>query len=564
MTSLHQFDVVSFVSEKFAKAGIRVAEITVRDYPEESIVVVRVGEADFQGAIPLANAIDGQLSDRGFHGFVTIKKAAAPSRTALFQARINSLSDDRVTSLVHLLTARSRTTEMQPSLSYIPDVKNNIASATSSRHHLIFGRRGSGKTALLAETKRLVEADGALTIWLNIQTYRHESAGRIFLMVAQKVCELIQGRYRGSRQSPMVVRTANAVYDQIQAELASSTLDTTLLHRMIPRMQALIRRFVETEENSLYIFLDDFYYLDKREQPQLLDMVHGCVRDCDAWLKIATIQHLTRWFDPRRNLGLQSGHDAAHIDLDITLQDPRAAKVFLEKVLLSYAQHSGIVAISHVFSQSGALDRLVLASGAVPRDYLTLCSSSIQQAQRRPNAKFVGVQDVNKAAGDVKQKKLDELEDDATSAEGESQDALHALQVVRRFCIDNRSWTYFRVDIREKETRMEDYGRLQLLTDLRLVHLIDPGVSEEHRAGHRSEVYMLDLSQYAEHRLKRKLSVLDFVDGHFVLKRTGTHIRPRIGDTANKRLNLLRRAPLLPLERLTVSPASDGPFRRRR
>lgn len=118
---------------------------------------------------------------------------------------------------------------MQPSLSYVPDVKNNIALATSPRHHLIFGRRGSGKTALLAETKRLVEADGAVTIWLNIHTYRHESAGRIFLAVAQKVCELVQTHNRGSRQMPRVLLTANALYDQIQTELASDQPDRTVI-----------------------------------------------------------------------------------------------------------------------------------------------------------------------------------------------------------------------------------------------------------------------------------------------------------------------------------------------
>jgi hypothetical protein len=554
MSATNQFDAKFFVSQSFAKSGIRIADVCVRDYPEESIVVVRVDEPDMEAAISLANNLDEQLSDRGFRGFVTVKTTKAAARAALRGGRVTSLSDERVSSLVDLLTARSRTTEMQPSLSYVPDVKNNIASATSPRHHLVFGRRGSGKTALLAETKRLVEAGGAATIWLNIHTYRHESAARVFLMVAQRICELVQAHNRTSRQVPRALLPANTLYDRIQAELGAPQPDTTALRRMIPQMQTLIRRYIETTGVSLYIFLDDFHYLDKRQQPQLLDMVHGCVRDCDVWLKVASIQHLTRWFDPRRNLGLQSGHDAAHIDLDITLQNPTPAKVFLEKVLLSYAQHCGIAAISHVFSQSGALDRLVLACGAVPRDYLTLCSSSIRQAQLRQNAKFVGVQDVNKAAGDIKQKKLDELEDDAASAAGESQDALQALQVVRRFCIDERSWTYFRVDVREKETKIEQYSRLQVLTDLRLIHLIDPGVSEEHRAGHRSEVYMLDLSQFAEHRLKRKLSVLDFVDGHFVLKRTGTTITPKIGDTANKRLNLLRRAPLLPLDRL-VAPS---------
>jgi hypothetical protein len=198
----------------------------------------------------------------------------------------------------------------------------------------------------------------------------------------------------------------------------------------------------------------------------------------------------------------------------------------------------------------GALDRLVLASGAVPRDYLLLCASSIQRAQQRENAKQVGVEDVNRAAGDAKQLKIDELEEDAASAGGESTQIATALNSVRAFCIDSRCWTYFRVDFRDKESRQPEYRLLEGLMNLRLVHLIEPSLSDEHQAGVRAEVFMLDLSQFAGQRLKRKLHVLDLRDGGWVLKVTGTTQLPRKGDTPNKRLSILRRAPLLKLEDL--------------
>jgi hypothetical protein len=200
---------------------------------------------------------------------------------------------------------------------------------------------------------------------------------------------------------------------------------------------------------------------------------------------------------------------------------------------------------------NGALDRLLLASGAVPRDYLTLCGRATQVAQQRENAKQVGVQDVNKAAGDAKQKKLDELEDDAASAREQSQRILAALQVVRSFCIDIRNWTYFRVDFRDKERCGQNYKLLESLMDLRLIHLVEASLSDEHHAGHRAEVYMLDLSQYAGQRFKRKLHVLDFHGGHFVLKSTGTNRPAVVGNTANRRLSLLRRAPLFELSKLS-------------
>jgi hypothetical protein len=131
-------------------------------------------------------------------------------------------------------------------------------------------------------------------------------------------------------------------------------------------------------------------------------------------MKIASIRHLTRWFQSSPPLGLETTHDAEHLNLDVTLQEPRRAKDFLESILTQYAQRVGVSALNRLF-HGKALDRLVLASGAVPRDYLLLASGAISKAQGRVNAKLVGVQDVNQAAGDAAQVKLQELEEDMAS-----------------------------------------------------------------------------------------------------------------------------------------------------
>ena len=55
---------------------------------------------------------------------------------------------------------------------------------------------------------------------------------------------------------------------------------------------------------------------------------------------------------------------------------PAHAKQFLEKMLSTYAEKVGIRSLSNILSAE-ALDRLVLASGAVQRDYLVLCADSL-------------------------------------------------------------------------------------------------------------------------------------------------------------------------------------------
>jgi hypothetical protein len=254
-------------------------------------------------------------------------------------------------------------------------------------------------------------------------------------------------------------------------------------------------------------------------------------------------------------VGLQTTHDADHIDLDVSLEDPVRAKAFLEEVLHKYASAVGIRALSALFQQA-ALNRLVLASGAVPRDFLVLSAASVTRARSRPNAKLVGVQDVNRAAGDAAQVKIRELEDDFASDEASAGTTLAGLDVVRAFCLEQKRWTYFRVDFKDKEHLKDEYEIITNLLDARLVHLVSAGVSETHRAGERSEVFMLDLSQFSGQRLRKHIRVLDIVGGHIVSRATGEGGQPQVGDSARRLVTIFRRAPLLRLGELT--PVAHG------
>ena len=137
MTTVDAFDAKAFVSRRMSDALVRVEGVEVRQYPEESIVVVRVAKDDFERAIGLANDVDRELASRGFAGFVTIKSSQSAGGPARAPGQAGGLRGQRVVQFVNVLTARSRTSEIQPSLSYVPDAQNNIATATTPRHHLI-------------------------------------------------------------------------------------------------------------------------------------------------------------------------------------------------------------------------------------------------------------------------------------------------------------------------------------------------------------------------------------------------------------------------------------------
>lgn len=545
-------DADDLIKDRFSEAGVEVTSIERREYPDETIFVVYVDESYFAVAADLGNSIDLELERSGVRGFVTVRKAEAAATSETERVK-KGVGDPRVNQMTNLITARSRTSEVQPSLSYIPDAANNLLTAVAPRHQLIFGRRGAGKTALMVEANRAIQAEGYISVWINLQTLRHESSSRAFLLICQSVCDRILTFYSRTMRAPHVLVSATALRDELEKLTSLRTLPETDALSLIPRMQHLIRRFLDTSSTQLYIFLDELHYLPRVEQPRLLDMLHGSIRDCNAWLKIAGIRHLSRWFQTSPPLGLQTGHDADHIDLDITLEDPLKAKKFLEQVLRSYTKHVGVSSLGNIFSPE-SLDRLVIASGAVPRDYLVLSAQAVSRAQRREKARLVGVQDVNKVAGDAAKVKIAELEDDAASAKGTTQTIVDALQRVRSFCIDERSYTYFRIDFRDKENSVAEYSVMQDLMDMRLIHMVDASLSDERQAGRRSEVYMLDLSQFSGQRLKRRLKVLDFESGRLVLKETGTSTEAKVAGTPKQRLGLLRRGPLFELKNLRTVP----------
>jgi len=532
----------------FDAQGVEVIQFAERSYPQEIHHIAYVRNTDLRRALEIASEPALPEHD-GISEFLIIR-AAPEGMVAAFlgssqQGPVRGVHDERCSALISLVSARSRVSNAQPSLSYVPDARANLAAVTAARHQLIFGRRGAGKTALLVEARQRLEDRGSLTSWANIQTYRRESPQRVVLYVLSEMLDAVLASRAVDGKSNVATAVA-ALSTRVQALLDAEKTTEAQVHGLIPRAQQALRNYLSAAGRPLYVFLDDLYYLPRADQPEVLDSLHGMTRDADVWLKIASIRHLTRWWQASPPVGLQSGQDAELIELDITLQEPAQAKGFLEGVLLAFAQSVGIPSLSRIF-RAEALDRLVIASGAVPRDYLVLASSAIARAQRRPNARLVGVQEINQAAGDAAQSKLQELEEDMASNAGIAETTVSALKAVRMFCLEQEAYTYFLVGFRDRENRPADYTLLTDLMDVRLIHLVDSGVSDAHQAGHRSEAFMLDLSQYSGARLKQKVRVLDFADGHFISRETRSAKPARQARTAREFVAMLRVAPTLEL-----------------
>ncbi len=550
MTTPSSLSPAELISSELSSAGIAVSDIQVRDYPGEKNYIVFVTEADLGRAAQYSAELESRISSSETQAFVIVRASPELSNKVSKSTAVKSLTDGRIPELIALVSARSRVSAAEPSLVYVPNARASLSAVTAARHHLIFGRRGAGKTALLVEAKRNAEASGAITAWVNIQTLRREQLPRVLLYTFSKVLEAVVSDAGSLQPSHPANISLSRNYTNVLELLDKSKNTEEEVIPLVPRIHAAIQRYLELTGKTTYVFLDDFYYLPRADQPIILDMLHGITRDTKLWLKVASIKHLTRSWISSPPTGLQTGQDAEVIDLDVTLQDPRQASEFLEQVLAEYARTVGILSLSQIFAHT-ALDRLVLASGAVPRDYMVLAASALTRAQQRPGARQVGVQEVNQAAGDAAAEKTNELEDDMASNPGSAEKTLKTLKVVREFCLDQETYTYFLVSFRDKENHPIWYSLLTDLMDVRLIHLLDEGVSDAHSAGHRFEAFMLDLSQYSGARLKQRIHVLDFVNGHYVARQTRGKESTRIGATSRQLTAILRNAPRLKLDLLS-------------
>src|SRR5262249_22031504 len=142
--TIQSMEIAEQVRQLFVDRGVEPVTTTARVFPEETVVIVEVRENDADAAISLASSVETFLPPD--HLVVVRRSSDAETDD---RSSIRTVNDTKVSRLIELLNERSRTSEQQPSLHYIKDAAENLRVAVTKRHHVVFGRRGVGKTALL-------------------------------------------------------------------------------------------------------------------------------------------------------------------------------------------------------------------------------------------------------------------------------------------------------------------------------------------------------------------------------------------------------------------------------
>jgi hypothetical protein len=461
-----------------------------------------------------------------------------------------------------------------------------LARATSKQHHIVFGRRGSGKSSLLRKTAADLTVDRRPVAFVDLETFKGHTYPDVLISVLLSTLKAFATWLDDTATTPaskvkfwekvfgtgpkraafnkvataavrkdlggLITDLENQLHEadamQMQqkkahggevtnevggsfevkvhglgggatassAEKATTSTETTstyvhqkveYLHQHIMQYRDLFQKLSKLSDGPSFLILDDLYHIRKVDQPRVVDYFHRIAKGSNVWLKIGTIKHRSVWYvhgDPP--IGMKENDDVKEINLDVSLEEFETLRKFLHSVLDDLTKEAGL-RTSDVIKRA-SIERLIIASGGVARDFVGILSKAISKARNRLSSdvrrSHVGTEDVNNGTGDYFPSKQAELKRDSAD---ESDYLEAAFSHLRDFCLNDAKSNVFLVDQKLEGPRRDAINQL---VDLRLVHPVKSRVTLKTQSqGRLFEAYMLDLSQYSASRKVRGIRLVD-------------------------------------------------------
>ena len=161
---------------------------------------------------------------------------------------------------------------------------------------------------------------------MNLQPFRWVDIGTTkSASIVQRILDTIEIYFQDHDRAPSSSRTLVSLNQTLTSRLASGSRPSCA--RCCRRSNACCNASQDPQGHaSTYSSMTSTSFQGCRRSNSLICYTPASgIRD--VWLKVATIRNLSRWFDPSTQTGLQIGHDADALDLDVTLQDPARAKL---------------------------------------------------------------------------------------------------------------------------------------------------------------------------------------------------------------------------------------------
>lgn len=478
-------DVVSLFAKRLSSVKF---DYHLKDRPDGEFVVFEV--ANITGRFySIVNDINSALDDEHlFKDRVFIQERSKKPSNIFEMPEMMLLKKE----LTQSLTVHRNTFKQDFFSRYIPSVSNSEDDIVSRANFVVYGRRGAGKSSLLAYAMHTAEKEALPFVWIAMQTY----SGRSDI---QAVFSVLSEIFREIKPFSNNIESVNE-FEKLVVTLSEEDSDKGLgskLDRLIPRARSILAD-VASYDAPLTVFVDDIHLLDEALQPKLLGVLYSLARDNSVYIKVSGIEPLTRTWDGASSIGMQSPHDIQVIRLDHNLTMPHLSRDHIKQILEGHAKYCGFPSISYMVDDK-AISRLVLSAAAVPRDALSLFSQAIIKSSVRKQ-KTVSITSINSAASESIEDKFRDLE---LGVNYDKSEIANLLEKVKKFCLEEKKITAFLVRI---DNSSPGYALVLKLAALRFAHVLHEGITPE-AAGKRYIALMLDFGFYVGIRTARSLKM---------------------------------------------------------
>jgi hypothetical protein len=474
------------------------------------------------------------------------------------------------------------------------DAGNMLSDAIARQNHVIFGRRGCGKTLLLHESERRVKKD-VKVVYVNCEDYKQHSFPNVLIEILdqlfkelesnltawfgrkkrskeliQEIRSELQKLKRGPDERQATVRESSSSENVDKTSLTASAYGLGVglaehaaekaavereykehddkireLNLLLPKLKERIRDFfsLSSDVRSVFIALDDFYHLPRNIQLHVADYIHRLCKDVPLYFKFATLRHASALYADRgkQPIGVQERHDYQPINVDFTFENFSRTAAQVRQILYAYGTKAGMTnqGIDDLFMGEG-FNRLVLAAGGVPRDFLSLLLEAL--SSKAPGEERIGKDDVRLLSLHVFQRRIQELKVD--SEERDQDLLLKGINAITRFCLEKQENVFLVPDqALQEQNGLRDL--LNRLLDYRIIHFVATALTHKSHSG-TFTAYSLDIGAYAKFRkLEGRFREVDITARDARERCRNSPVLDR--DTL---LHLLRKAPADPYEGL--------------
>lgn len=447
------------------------------------------------------------------------------------------------------------------------DIGSALGDATYRQNHVIFGRRGCGKSLLLHYSASQLPKE-IRTVYLNCEDFKKHSFPNVLIEILYALFEelekhqaswftkgrrsreiisdikskLVQLKQREDQQEREIRESKSSEFsDNLMAGATATALPITVnmtgaltnsqkhetefryktrenkmveLDLWLPDLKRQIREFFDLSSRvkTVYLQIDDFYQLQSDDQPFVIDYVHRLCKDLPIFFKVATLRHSSRLYTSisGQPIGVQERHDFQPIDIDFTFSDIKRTIEQNRMILHKYGELAGISngEIDDLFKGEG-FSRLVISGGGVPRDCLSIFLNALGSAHSLGGDGYIGKDEIRSLSLPNFDRRIRDLKEDS-SAEQQSV-LIKGVYVLREFCIDKRTNVIL---VPESLLREDDSvrGLLYSLLDYRIIHSVWSSLTHKSQSG-TYHAFVIDIGCYANLRkLYGKINEIDPTD----------------------------------------------------